>query len=63
MKNRNKKVVGLLLAGFGILFAANAIVAGPRAFGCGIAAVVGSILAGALWVACGAWMFLRSNAD
>jgi hypothetical protein len=63
MKCRTKKIIGLLLAAFGVLFAANAIVAGPRAFGGGTPAVVGLILCGAVWLVCGVAMFLRSNTE
>jgi hypothetical protein len=61
MKNNKRKVIGLVLASMGVLFAANAIVAGPRAFGCGMPAVVGSICAGAALLVCGAAMLLQND--
>jgi hypothetical protein len=61
MKNRKKNAIRLALVGAGVLFAANAIVAGRHAFGWGIAAVAGSILVGALLVGCGVAMLLRHD--
>jgi hypothetical protein len=61
MKYSRRKVIGLLLIGSGMLFAANGVIAGPRAFALGTAAVVGSVLAGALWVACGVAVLLQKT--
>jgi len=62
MAKRNiRRYAGVVLMAAGILFAASALVSGPRAFGGRGTAVVALCMAGALLAAGGLALFVQKN--